>query len=131
MKKEIKREKVLSITEKDLKIETFKGGGPGGQHRNKTETGVRITHIESGATGKSTKLRSQLQNRSEAFKTMIESKTFQTWLKLRLAHIFSGESIEQKVEKAMVPKNLKLEIVDDSGKWKETKIDLRKEETNE
>ena len=44
----------------------FVGGGPGGQHRNKTESGVRLTHPPTGITVTATERRSQLQNRGAA-----------------------------------------------------------------
>lgn len=60
----------LSFTKKDFKIEWFSGTGSGGQHRNKTQNCVRITHIESGlsATGQSS--RSRVENQRHAFKSL-------------------------------------------------------------
>ena len=46
----------------DVKVEFFKAGGPGGQHRNKTETGVRLTHVPTGIVVTATERRSQSQN---------------------------------------------------------------------
>ena len=44
----------------------FVGGGPGGQHRNKTESGVRLAHRPTGVVVTATERRSQLQNRAAA-----------------------------------------------------------------
>jgi protein subunit release factor B len=44
----------------------FTAGGPGGQHRNKTESGVRLAHLPTGAVVTATERRSQAQNRGEA-----------------------------------------------------------------
>ena len=46
--------------------EFFNAGGPGGQHRNKTESGVRLTHPPTGVTVSATERRSQVQNRGAA-----------------------------------------------------------------
>jgi ribosome-associated protein len=54
------------IEEKDLLWEFFRASGPGGQHRNKTETGVRLAHLPSGITVSATERRSQHQNREVA-----------------------------------------------------------------
>lgn len=56
---------LFSVTKKDLIVETFRGSGKGGQHRNKNDTVVRITHPESRAVGKSEDERSQLQNKKK------------------------------------------------------------------
>lgn len=47
------KELLFSLTKKDFRIETFRSGGKGGQHQNKTDSGVRIVHLESGAVGES------------------------------------------------------------------------------
>lgn len=48
----------------------FIASGPGGQHRNKTETGVRLTHKPTGVTVTATERRSQLQNRGVALERL-------------------------------------------------------------
>jgi len=52
--------------------EFFTAGGPGGQHRNKTESGVRLTHRPTGITVSATERRSQSQNRGEALERLRE-----------------------------------------------------------
>jgi protein subunit release factor B len=58
--------------EREVRLETYRAGGPGGQHRNKTDTAVRIHHPPSGVTVTATERRSQLQNRALAFARLIE-----------------------------------------------------------
>lgn len=53
--------------ERDCDIEFFIASGPGGQHRNKVETGVRLVHRPSGITVTATERRSQYANREAAF----------------------------------------------------------------
>ena len=50
----------------------FVGGGPGGQHRNKTESGVRLVHRETGVVVTATERRSQAQNRGAALERLRE-----------------------------------------------------------
>ncbi|HET9555249.1 MAG TPA: peptide chain release factor-like protein [Anaeromyxobacteraceae bacterium] len=52
--------------------EFFTAGGPGGQHRNKTESGVRLTHRPTGVGVSATERRSQAQNRGEALARLRE-----------------------------------------------------------
>ena len=71
---------LFSVTKKDFEIQTFRSGGKGGQNQNKRDTGVRIVHRESGATGESREERSQAQNKKNAFKRLTESLKFKLWL---------------------------------------------------
>ncbi|UFP95107.1 peptide chain release factor family protein [Gloeobacter morelensis] len=56
--------------ERDCALEFVIASGPGGQHRNKTESGVRLTHRPSGVVVTATERRSQHQNREVAFERM-------------------------------------------------------------
>lgn len=111
------REHVLSVTKDDCEIQTFCAGGKGGQHQNKVATAVRIIHRASGAVGVARDTRSQHANMQAAFKRMAESEKFQKWVRVECARRKSGKTIEQLVEEQMVPKNIKTEVRDESGKW--------------
>jgi protein subunit release factor A len=50
----------------ECRVETFRAGGPGGQHQNKTESGVRLTHLQTGITVTARDSRSQHRNRQIA-----------------------------------------------------------------
>jgi protein subunit release factor B len=66
--------RVVALSDEALLLECeeefFIASGPGGQHRNKTETGVRLTHKPTGMTVTATERRSQLQNRGAALERM-------------------------------------------------------------
>jgi peptide chain release factor 2 len=72
----------VTINPEDVKIEVFRSSGPGGQHMQKSSTAVRITHIPSGLAVASQSERSQLQNKTIAFK-ILESRLFEKELERR------------------------------------------------
>ncbi len=60
------------IRDADLKFETFRAGGPGGQHQNTTDSGVRVKHVPTGIVAVSRNQRSQHRNKQEAIKRLAE-----------------------------------------------------------
>ena len=59
-----------NVRKSDLKIESHRSGGPGGQHKNRRETAIRITHIPTGISAVCTDHRSQYRNRTTAFRRL-------------------------------------------------------------
>lgn len=62
----------ININKADLKTDTFRASGAGGQHVNKTESGVRFTHLPTGIVAESTDARSQIKNRDIAIQRLYQ-----------------------------------------------------------
>ncbi len=85
----------IDVQEKDLKVDTFRSSGAGGQNVNKVESAVRITHVPSGIIVSSQQERSQLQNRQICLR-MIKARLYEIELKKRDADVteMQGEKTE-------------------------------------
>ena len=74
----------IEINPADLRIDVYRASGAGGQHVNKTESAVRITHLPSGIVVQSQNDRSQHRNRAECF-ALLKSKLYDLEMRKRLA----------------------------------------------
>lgn len=101
----------FAVTAADCRRDTFRCSGAGGQNVNKRDTGVRFTHLASGAVGEACDQRNQAQNVQTAFRRMAESRIFRAWAGAHLVSLEAGyRSLDHKVDAMLDEKNLKVEL---------------------
>ena len=88
----------IEINETDIRVEFYRASGPGGQHRNTTDSAVRIRHLPTGIVAHASENRSQLRNREVAME------------RLRLA-LEKRNRVDKKRLATKVPKGQKLQRV--------------------
>jgi peptide chain release factor 1 len=101
----------IVIRTEDLQIDVMRSGGPGGQHQNKTESGVRITHLPSGVVVNCRDERSQHKNKTKAMRILrsrlfeqVEQRARQERVTQRRSLIGSGDR-SQRIRTYNFPQN--------------------------
>ena len=105
------------MTRKDFKLDWFSGKGGGGQHRNKHQNCLRLTHIESGATATGQSNKERPANQKEALQNLVNHPKWKLWYASKVNEVLTGKSREEKVNESMAEENLLVEGKNESGQW--------------
>jgi len=100
----------IEINEADIQVEFYRGSGPGGQHRNTTDSAVRIRHLPTGIVVHASENRSQLRNREVALQRLREAleKRNRKEKKRIATRVSKGQKEKRLMEKRLISIRKKL-----------------------
>lgn len=108
----------MRIFKRNLKIERIRRSGPGGQHRNRKATGVRVTHIPTGITVLASERRSQSMNLEAALER----------LKVRVKKLYQKPKLRKKTKPTQASKEKRLQTKKRRSLTKSLRRSVRLEE---
>lgn len=87
----------VDINMADVRVDTYRASGAGGQHINKTDSAVRMTHIPTGVVAQCQSERSQLQNREQCLR-LLRARLFELEMEKKEKELAALEGDQQKIE---------------------------------
>ena len=86
----------IEVKDEDIRIDTYRSSGAGGQHINKTDSAVRMTHIPTGVVAQCQSERSQLQNREQCLR-LLRARLFELEMEKKEKELAALEGDQQKL----------------------------------